>query len=271
MPCPGLNLGSSDQYVWYLPDGFEESQRTVCSDCCEANNISGTIKSLGPSNCDSYYYTNFADNGVFNFSVWSEDMHDLHPGDSTGIVMLPTNGFFNILISCYGLKPGQVYTWSIHTKDDQVLESSPENCYYLSTCLTKGVYYVNSPMCLVFKMHIYTLQKIDPFSQQGDYGLVTVTSEGFFNDACTIKVLSGYASTFNNLQMHMRFKKFTVNPVCYTLKLTCDNTHNLKETLQRVKDIEYAKQQVQMKKLTDEIDLLTSKLKELHASSVGAN
>jgi hypothetical protein len=71
--------------------------------------------------------------------------------------------------------------------------------------------------------------------------------------------------------MHMRFKKFTVNPVCYTLKLTCDNTHNLKETLQRVKDIEYAKQQVQMKKLTDEIDLLTSKLKELHASSVGAN
>jgi len=111
-------------------------------------------------------------------------------------------------------------------------------------------------------MHIYTLQKIDPFSQQGDYGLVTVTSEGFFNDSSTIKVLSGYASTFNKLQMHMRFKKFTVNPVCYTLKLTCDNMDNLQETLQRVKDI---KQQLQDKALTDEIESLTSKLKELHA------
>ncbi len=225
MPCPGLNFGSSDEYVWYLPDGFEESQRTVCKECCDNYNIAGSMKRVGPSNCDSYYYRNLADNGICNFSVWSEDKSVLYPGDSSGTVRLPTNGFFNILISCYGLKPGQVYTWSIHTPDDHVIEESPVDCYYLSTCLTKGVYCVNAETPLVFKIHVYTLQKTDPFTQQGDYGWVTVTSEGFFNDASKIKVLAGYASKLTNIHMHMSFKKFTHNPFCYTLNLTTTPEH----------------------------------------------
>jgi hypothetical protein len=280
MACPGLTLGSSDKYSWYLPDGFKETQRTVCSVCCDAYDIKGTFKKLGPSNCDSYLYRNKATNGVFNFSVWSEDKKVLYPSDISGCcVKLPTNGYFNLLISGYGLKSGQAFTWSLHTADDTLIEASPPDVYYLTTVLTGGFYYIKSNDTLtspasiltedsaeiVIKINIFNIKKKDPFTHPGDQGLVTVTSDGIFTDSTTEKILPGYLGELHDIHMFTQFERFTINPIKYTVKLSCDNNVNQEETLRNLKSQQQNKIRIDYKELTVEVAELTRKLKELKA------
>jgi hypothetical protein len=282
MTCPGLNLASSDKYNWYLPDGFKESQRTVCSACCEKYDITGTFKRLGPSNCDSYFYRNWADNGIFNFSIWSDNKQVLHPAlrdpsvPNTASVDLPTNGYFHLLISGYGLKTGQVFTWGLYTVDNVLIEESPPNVYYLATALTNGIYYINDGAAavpnlltkdssvVVIKIHLYKLKKKDPFTMVGDNGTVTVTSEGIFTDANQVKILPGYASAdTHDIHMYTYFEPFTIAPVQYTVKLVCNNAINQTETVKKINLLQKIKFLENCNTVSAELAQLALKMKEL--------
>lgn len=226
MPCPGLTLSSSDDHNWYLPKGFKESQRTVCSECCEAYNIQGTLTRLGPSNCDSYLYRNKgSDNGIFNFSVWSANRKILYPSDpGDSCVYLPGSELglelepgLNLFISAYGLKPGQVYTWSLHKDNDDLIEQSPPDLYYLTTAITSFTY-CSTFKSLVIKIHLYNLKKQDPFTMTGDHGLVTITGAGIFTDANKVLLQPGYSSGMHDIHMYTKFEPFTVEPVKHTIR-----------------------------------------------------
>jgi hypothetical protein len=239
-PCPGLSLGTSREFNWYVPEGFTPIERTICGTCCSAHQIEGALTQLGPSNCDSFYYLNRADNGIFNYSVWHENKKTLFPGSSDGTVNI-ANGLFYVLLSGYGLKPKQYYTWEIYKNDTNLVESSPENVYYKSTALTSGYYFVNAeelrPQPLIFrpgdkltvKIHIYNLTPLDPFSAQGDLGVATIHAA--LNTVITEKhgkIAPSYNGTQIGLPIHTYLNRFTTSPLSYDLQFYCTDTDTIR-------------------------------------------
>ena len=220
--CPGLSLvRSSNSQKWYIPHNFTANDRTICGACNEKYGITGILTELGASNCDSYYYRNRADNGVFNFSVWSDNKLILYEGTDTGGVKIQP-GRFNLLISGYGLKPKEYYTWEIY-KNDQCVKTSLPSVYYKSTCLIEG-FDGSTEETIVFKIHIYRMEAVDPFSVQGDLGMTYIIQNTVLTEK-TGKIIPSYSSRHIGMPIHTDMKRFTTIPLSYELRIK-NPTHN---------------------------------------------
>jgi hypothetical protein len=136
-------------------------------------------------------------------------------------------GRFNLLISGYGLKPKEYYTWEIY-KNDQCVKQSPTSVYYKTTCLIDGLFFAQESLdddigCvfattdkLVFKIHIYRMEAVDPFSVQGDLGMAYIIQNTVLTEK-TGKIIPSYSSRHIGMPIHTDMKRFTTVPMSYEL------------------------------------------------------
>ncbi len=175
----------------------------------------------------NYLDRNKADNGIFNFSVWSRDTKRLFPGDDNGRVSI-FNGFFYIFISGYKLKTTEYFTWEVthtdsETGEEKTIDKSPPNIYYKTNCFTDGFWLCENAAIsfsnkLTVKIHIYNLESHDPFEIQGDFGTTTINI--WQNTVFTEKfgvICPSYSDDHIGMPIHTYMKKFTNSPLCYQL------------------------------------------------------
>jgi hypothetical protein len=209
-----------------------------------------TIYSLmnGITPCN-YLDRNKADNGIFNFSVWSRDTKRLFPGDSKGNINI-VNGFFYIFISGYKLKATEYFTWEVtqtdsETEIEKIIDKSPQNIYYKTNCFTNGFWLcdtngdtntaISFSNKLNVKIHIYNLASHDPFEIQGDFGTTTINI--LQNTVFTEKfgtICPSYLDEHIGMPIHSYMKKFTNTPLCYQLSFEKHETlpeNNLSNTI----------------------------------------
>lgn len=213
--CPGLTLGSSREINWYIPPGYVASDITICGACCNTFNIDASLTTLGPSNCDSFFYSNLADNGIFNYSIWSADKRQLYPGMVNGSVHLPSEGQYRILIAAYGLKVNEYYTWEILSGTD-VLQASKLNEFYKSTALSSNLH-LSCVEQITLSISVHRMINVDPFEQQGDLGLVQIK----YGQVLTEKHGKIWPTFHSNeplgLPLHTKMTLFTAKPLTYNL------------------------------------------------------
>jgi hypothetical protein len=249
VPCPGLNFLTGSSYVWYTVDGYSTSQRTICGQCKQNHSIDGqfTHHITGPANCDSYYYTNKVDNGIFNYSIWSKDKKICYNGTEDSQVEFLKSDSFHLLISGYKLKQNQYYTYSIYRNDDLIF-SSPENTYSKSLELISGLYFLNKTVpyyylgnnsifgindLLKVEINVHKLVFKDPFLNQGDLGTVTLDNGVMYSNKKG-SIVYGYGEDriTTGIPLNYEMKPFTVNNISHALSLNCNTDEGLQETEQ---------------------------------------
>ncbi len=149
--CPGLNIRNIGDH-WIVPSGSTSSEVTYCTQCSKKYGLVGEpYKNSGRCNCDSYMVVNKIDNGIFNVSLWSEDLHTFYPTTkSAGIFNARLKYGTKFAIFIHGrLKKTQCFRYTIKISDgvtERILHQ--ETTYVFKTIITrKGEKNVN---CVFF-------------------------------------------------------------------------------------------------------------------------
>lgn len=246
IPCPGLNFLNSSSYEWYSVEGYNTGQRTICGQCktnCDIDCIYTRL--TGSANCDSYYYSNKADNGIFNYSIWSSNKKICYNSNETGDVEFLSSDKFHLLISGYTLKENQYYTYKIYRNGELIL-SSPANTFYRSTELISDFYFLNKKVpynylknncifgsgdCLKIDVEVHKLVFKDPFLKQGDLGNV-ILENGIIYTNKTGFISEGYdpVKISKGLPLNYEMEPFTHKPISYSFNFNCNTEQGFIET-----------------------------------------
>jgi hypothetical protein len=205
--------------------------------------------SIGPSNCDSYIYGNKADNGIFNYSLWSPNKKNYYKATTDGVVKMDSGQFY-LLIDGHGLKKNQYYTYEIYKNNTAIKQDN--TFYYKSTCLSGPYYFLNKSIPedyldnpkifgkndhITVKVHIYEMEHKDPFSFTGDLGHAQIVDYSIHKSSATCEqVCMSYTSKPYGIPLHSVMTKFTSNPVVYSLKPYSDNERNVVAALKILED-----------------------------------
>lgn len=298
-PCPGLERETIVR-DWYVPDGYESSDRTYCGFCVRKYGLDGEkCESLRDKrcNCDSFLEMSGIDNSIFNISIWSTDQSTFYQGvkreDGKYFVSLPSGKFCILISNLQRTRKGQpqkLFRCKVRDCDSgEIITVS--TLALRSVMLTPEFTFINNKKYYndreVFSLNTSINIEIDVFNvarakfnnlNDASLGTVEINDDGDYVFAESEHIRVSYDNELTKMKARSTYHPFTKSPIIFTIGFEGSDDDNAvlrKElsnqyTTRCLADLrnEMAERREQLKILGTEGERLGNEISEIHASII---